>query len=117
MKTTRIGIALLVLLGSVPVRAEDPVATLPLEPPGIYSPLVWKGPELTARGFWYAEEQTSKIDRRIEFLEKKAAKECVDAQIEAAKSIKPWIKVAAGIVTGAAIGFCVAHGSHCGLSK
>jgi hypothetical protein len=94
-----------------------PVASLPKDPPDVYSALMWRGPSKMASGYWYTFEQVQKIDRRITFLEEKAAKECVAAQIAEAKRLNPWIKIAAGIVTGAAIGYCVGADHHCGIVR
>lgn len=110
-------------------RADDPVdtSTLPAfvftkEPtpaPLSYAAVPWLNPNHTlAAGYWYSAAQVVKTSRRIDYLETKAAKECVDAQIAASKSdhMTLW-KIAAGVAAGAAIGFCAGTSSHCGISK
>lgn len=120
MKTRLRGIAVAVLALGVctpAIPSAEEVADLKVDPPAVYAPLTWRGPTKSAHGFFFTDEQVQKIDRRIEYLEKDAARICVDVQIAEAKKLNPWIKIAAGILTGAAIGFCVAHDSHCGISK
>lgn len=90
---------------------------MPSDPPAKYAPLVWKGPSKESHGFFYTDAQVLVIDRRITYLEKDAAKKCVDVQIAEAKKMNPWIKIAAGILTGAAIGYCAGASHHCGISR
>lgn len=109
--------ALCSLLATMPVgaRATDPVVTASVPAPSSYAKVPWKHDDVETAGFWYSAPQVQRIDARIRYLEDAAAKECVDAQIDAAKSLSRWLYVAGGILTGAAIGYCVGADHHCGV--
>lgn len=117
---TRRAVAVLVALSLVLpgiATADEAVAEMKLAPPEKYAPLVWKFNEKLTPGFWFTTEQVLHIDARINFLETKAAKDCVDAQIAADKTVGSWWKIGAGILVGIGVGFCAAHSGHCGIAK
>lgn len=119
MKTRLQGIAVLVcgLTVWTPAIPFADDAAMKVDPPAVYKDLRWVGPTRSADGWWYTQEQISKVDLRLKYLENEAARQCVDSMITQSKAINPWIKIATGVVTGAAIGFCVGHSSHCGIVK
>jgi len=106
------------LLATLPVgtRADDAViSTVPA--PTSYAKVTWKHGDVGTAGYWYSAPQVQKIDARIRYLETKAAKECVDAQIAAASMTSGWLKVAGAIVVGATIGYCAGADHHCGIGS
>jgi len=118
-----ISAAVLLFLPPAGSRADDPPPAFVLTTPPRLAPerfllVPWRAPDGSfVEGYWYASPQVLRIDARIKYLETKAAKECVDQQIEAAKTVGPWIKIVAGVVTGATIGYCAGAPGHCKLYK
>jgi len=97
------------------VRADGPSVSGG-QSPAVYIAVPWRNPDGSVHdGYWFTVEQVGVIDRRIRYLEDKAAKECVDVQVGAAKRTSVWWQIGLGILTGATIGFCAAHDKHCGL--
>ena len=81
--------------------------------PAVSSPLIWR----EAHGFWFTDAQIVKLNARVNYLETRAAKECVDRQIDAARGTSRWVWVAAGVATGVALGYCATVSGHCHLYK
>jgi hypothetical protein len=100
-------------------RAADPapVYAAPAPPPAKYGALTWSYGGTNVDGYWYTNDQVWKTSARIDYLEIKAAKVCVDQQIDAAKNTSDWWKIALGVAAGAGIGFCAAAQGHCGMYK
>lgn len=99
-------LALAALLAFLPLaaRAEEPAGPVyPAQtpPPESFSALRWG----SAPGYWYSQAQVLRIQGRIDYLEKRAAKECVDAQVSSAGGLPAWVLVVAGVVVGGAAGY------------
>lgn len=104
----------------MPVRGAEPAPAAyaaPAPAPERYAPLGWQYGDKLAPGFWYSETQILRVDARIRYLEEKAARECVDAQVTAAKGTGRWYYVAAGLAVGVALGYCAGTANHCGVSR
>lgn len=98
--------------------AGDPIVESTSSAPSSYARVGWKNPDLSVSpGYWYSQAQIVKVSARLDYLETRAAKECVDAQVIAAKGTTPWLMVIGGIVTGVAIGYCAGASGHCGIGK
>lgn len=96
-------------------RADDSAVVSTVPAPQTYAKVPWKHGDSIAIGYWYSAAQVQRIDARIRYLEDKAAKDCVDAQIGAAKKTSVWLKVAGVLITGAAIGYCAGADHRCGV--
>jgi hypothetical protein len=99
-------------LGDPVIAPLPPLRFLSDEPaPAIYRKLVWeqKLPDGTTSppvvGYWYTVEQVSKISARIDYLEERATKECVEATLEGVKHSVPWLWVGIGVVAGGVGGY------------
>lgn len=99
-------LALAALLAFLPLaaRAEEPAGPVfPSQTPApeTFSALRWGDHP----GYWYSREQVLRINGRINYLEQKAAKECVDAQVQNAGGLPAWVLIVAGVVVGGAAGY------------
>lgn len=108
------------LLYTSAVAAQDapaPARFVTAEPvPSVYRKLVWEQTTKTADGttivissvgYWYTVEQVAKTAARIDYLEQKAAKECVDTTIAEVKHNVPWLWVGIGVVVGGTAGYFI----------
>lgn len=103
-------LAVTVLMTFAPLAARAQSLTLvydaPKSAPESYDKLVWSYKDQLSIGYWYSEKQVLKIKTRIDFLEEKAAKECVDEQIKnASPGFPTWVWITAGIVVGGFAGW------------
>jgi hypothetical protein len=114
----RRALALAVCLAFAPLAARAELApqleySAPAPAPGSFAPLGWRYGDKLSVGYWYSAEQVLRIDQRIGYLEQRAAKECVDAQVSASKGSLPlWVGVALGAVGGLAAGYAAARLIH-----
>lgn len=100
-----VALAALLAFGPVAVRADEPATyQAPTPAPQSYAPLGWRAEGVTVPGYWYSRPQVMAIQGRIDYLETRAAKECVEAQI-AAPRVPTWLAVAAGVVVGGAVAY------------
>ena len=93
----------------VEASASPPEITLPIPPPEKYLKMMWIFEGTKTKVHVYSVSKVLAIDkdirekdRQIEYLTDKATKECIDAQIEAGKSMPRWIWIGVGIVIGSA---------------
>lgn len=104
MKRLVLGLALI-----LNVARADPAApklTAPSPAPDVYAMADWCWASSCVPGAWFTASQTKIIDAKIDYLEKKAAKDCVDQQISAAKvSLPGWLYLTGGIIVGGVVGY------------
>lgn len=117
--TLAIGLSLTPTVGRTDptVEASAPSVEATTPPPTKYAKVLWKYQGTPTPVYVYSADQVLVIDRRIAYLEDKATKECIDAQVTAAKTTSIWLKVGAAMLTGVAIGYCAGSSNHCGIGK
>jgi hypothetical protein len=127
----RIVVVALALAVAWPVLGADPVIA-PLSPPiiaplpplhfvtsepapAVYRKLVWEQRDAATSvvitqpvvGYFYTAAQVQKIGARIDYLEDRATKECIQETAKPVAKLAPWIAASVGVVAGVVTGYFV----------
>jgi hypothetical protein len=98
--------ALVVAHAPLAVSAQQLVYEAPQAAPASYTKLGWKFGDQLTLGYWYSAAQVLTISQRIDYLEQRAAKECVDTQVQSLRGSWPlWVGIALGAAGGLAGGY------------
>lgn len=106
-----IAAALALSIGSASAGDTSPKLTAPNPVPDTYAKAQWCWASTCSPGAWYTDKQLQIVAAKMDYLEKSAAKDCVDQQIAAAKPGFPnWVWFAGGLVIGVVGGYVTAKG-------